>query len=338
MTKLQFRVLYREFLFRMVDLELLSAGAQGDVSKLLGQFAALLILFSLLISLGAVGIDSRMPPQALLMVTWGMEHFLITTTMLVVGLFAVLSWDSTFPDRRDVLVLAGRPGQLAAEPLHALLVRVRGHRVEVTAGLARAIGLHRGLDQLTAGLHHVLARAPVPHPEVQRVHGVAGAAQHHQPLGQGLAGGIAVRGRGQPAQGDLSIVVDGEPGQLDQRVPGAAIVRDLLGQRPDRVVGLALRVAGIVAFGGPGPDDLGQPIERGAVVGIFGQTSAKRLLFGAVLGEDGVTATAGRIVLGASPQPTQRWHIAPLGNGYCSVNERPRRPPGAVVNRLDSNA
>jgi hypothetical protein len=109
MTKLQFRVLYREFLFRMVDLELLSAGAQGDVSKLLGQFAALLILFSLLISLGAVGIDSRMPPQALLMVTWGMEHFLITTTMLVVGLFAVLSWDSTFPDRRDVLVLAPLP-------------------------------------------------------------------------------------------------------------------------------------------------------------------------------------------------------------------------------------
>ena len=43
MTKLQFRVLYREFLFRMVDLELLSADALGDSNKLLGQFAALLI-------------------------------------------------------------------------------------------------------------------------------------------------------------------------------------------------------------------------------------------------------------------------------------------------------
>jgi hypothetical protein len=43
MTKLQFRVLYREFLFRMVDLEVLSAHALGDVNKLLGQFAALLI-------------------------------------------------------------------------------------------------------------------------------------------------------------------------------------------------------------------------------------------------------------------------------------------------------
>jgi hypothetical protein len=38
-----------------------------------------------------------------------MEHFLIATTMLVVGLFAVLSWDSTFPDRRDVVVLAPLP-------------------------------------------------------------------------------------------------------------------------------------------------------------------------------------------------------------------------------------
>jgi hypothetical protein len=31
MAKLQFRVLYRQFLFRMVDLELLSAAAQGDI-------------------------------------------------------------------------------------------------------------------------------------------------------------------------------------------------------------------------------------------------------------------------------------------------------------------
>ncbi len=40
---------------------------------------------------------------------WSGEHFLIATTMLVVGLFAVLSWDSTFPDRRDVMVLAPLP-------------------------------------------------------------------------------------------------------------------------------------------------------------------------------------------------------------------------------------
>ena len=43
----QFRILYRQFLFRMVDLELLSADAKGDMSKLFGQFAALLISISI---------------------------------------------------------------------------------------------------------------------------------------------------------------------------------------------------------------------------------------------------------------------------------------------------
>jgi hypothetical protein len=38
-----------------------------------------------------------------------MEHYLIATMMLVVGLFTVLSWDATFPDRRDVMVLSPLP-------------------------------------------------------------------------------------------------------------------------------------------------------------------------------------------------------------------------------------
>lgn len=110
MTRLQFRVLYREFLFRVVDLELLSSHAHGDASKILGQFAALLILLGSLFSFGILGLgDARMPREALLIAAWGTEHFLIATTMLVVGLFAVLSWDSTFPDRRDVLVLVPLP-------------------------------------------------------------------------------------------------------------------------------------------------------------------------------------------------------------------------------------
>src|SRR5580692_8876467 len=106
MNKLQFRVLYRQFLFRVVDLELLSTSAKGDVSKLLGQFAALLLYVSLLLAL--VGIlfgSSDMPAPQKLAATWGIENFLIATTMLVVGLFVVMSWDSMFPDRRDVLVL-----------------------------------------------------------------------------------------------------------------------------------------------------------------------------------------------------------------------------------------
>ncbi len=107
MTKLQFRILYREFLFRMIDLELLSV--KGDISRLLGQFAALLILLSTILSLGALGLDIHMPPQTRLIVTWASVHSLVALTMLVVGLFAVLSWDSTFPNRRDVLVLAPLP-------------------------------------------------------------------------------------------------------------------------------------------------------------------------------------------------------------------------------------
>ena len=106
--RLQLQVLFREFLFRMVDLELLSA--QGDITRLLGQFAGLLIFISSGIALGGLLFGAgRMPPQRLMVVLWGTEHFLISTTMLVVGLFAVLSWDSAFPDRRDVLVLAPLP-------------------------------------------------------------------------------------------------------------------------------------------------------------------------------------------------------------------------------------
>src|SRR5579872_1537646 len=108
MTKLQFRVLYREFLFRMVDLELLSP--EGDITELLGRFAGVLVFISSSLALGAMFFNGRrMTPEKLLNFLWGMEHTLIAMTMLVVGLFAVLSWDSAFPDRRDVLVLAPLP-------------------------------------------------------------------------------------------------------------------------------------------------------------------------------------------------------------------------------------
>ena len=50
--KKQFRVLYREFLFRVVDLELLAP--QGDIAKLLGQFAAVLLFQSFALSLRAM--------------------------------------------------------------------------------------------------------------------------------------------------------------------------------------------------------------------------------------------------------------------------------------------
>ena len=110
MTKRQFRVLYRQFLFRMVDLEVLSAHAEGDARKLLGRFAALLVFVSVIVAFGALTfVDPEMAPAERLALTMYMEHFLIATTMLVVGIFAVLSWDSTFPDQRDVQVLAPLP-------------------------------------------------------------------------------------------------------------------------------------------------------------------------------------------------------------------------------------
>ena len=65
MTKLQFRVLYPQFLFRAVDLELLSASAQGDITRLLGQFAALLVYVSSLVAITGVFFEEAIcrPPR-----------------------------------------------------------------------------------------------------------------------------------------------------------------------------------------------------------------------------------------------------------------------------------
>ncbi len=111
MEKVQFRVLYRDFLRRMFDVELLSAHAGGDASTLLGQFMSLLIFLSLLFSVPALYFSGKLavPGQEFLIGVWSLQHFLIATTMLLVGLFAVLTWNSTFPDKRDLMILAPLP-------------------------------------------------------------------------------------------------------------------------------------------------------------------------------------------------------------------------------------
>src|SRR5580658_6400571 len=110
MEKFQFRVLYRQFLFRIVDFDLLSAHAEGDMNKLFGQFAALFVFFSAGLAVaGLIMAGTKIQPGTQLIILWSAEHFLIATTMLVVGLFAILSWDSTFPTRREVLMLAPLP-------------------------------------------------------------------------------------------------------------------------------------------------------------------------------------------------------------------------------------
>ncbi|MGH9497215.1 MAG: hypothetical protein ACRD3B_19625 [Candidatus Sulfotelmatobacter sp.] len=105
---LEFRVLYRQFLLRVIDLESLSI--QADIPRFLGQFASVLIFISLI---GAVGVlfsnVSVATHEAYLAFAWRGEQALISGMMLVVGLVAIVSWDSTFPDRRDVMVLAPLP-------------------------------------------------------------------------------------------------------------------------------------------------------------------------------------------------------------------------------------
>jgi hypothetical protein len=63
----------------------------------LGQFAGVLIMISLILTAMA----TMHPVET--------EETLLSLTMLVVGLITVVSWDATFPDRRDVLVLAPLP-------------------------------------------------------------------------------------------------------------------------------------------------------------------------------------------------------------------------------------
>ena len=132
MDRLQWRVLYRQFLFRVFDPEILSAQAQGDATKILGQFASLLVFVSLALSLAAIilsGAREFLGPSTSWVFTMVAQHFLIATTMLVVGLFAVLSWDATFPDQRDVLVLAPLP------------VRARTMFLAKVAAVAASLGL-----------------------------------------------------------------------------------------------------------------------------------------------------------------------------------------------------
>jgi hypothetical protein len=125
MEKRQFTILFREFLFNMIDLELLSAQALGDISKLLGQFAAFLFTFSCASGMSALLARHR-PGFA---TYWRVEHSNIALTMLIMGIFAVLSWESAFPNRRDVLVLGPLP------------IRVRTMFAAKVASLMAALGL-----------------------------------------------------------------------------------------------------------------------------------------------------------------------------------------------------
>ena len=144
-----FKILYRQFLFRLMDVELLSASAHGDSSELFGQFAALLLFGSLGLSYFALPYGSmKLRPEAMAASVWGVEHFMVSLTMLVVGIFVVLSWDSTFLDGRDVLVLAPLP------------VRGRTLFAAKIAAVASALGLTVAAMHALSGFAWPLALAP----------------------------------------------------------------------------------------------------------------------------------------------------------------------------------
>jgi hypothetical protein len=104
----QRRVLYREFLFRIADRELLSAYSSGDASRLLLQIVTLLLCTGALFAIPALFIAPVSQPQAQLLISWSVEHFLIATTMLTVGVFVVLGWARSILTN-DVLVLSPLP-------------------------------------------------------------------------------------------------------------------------------------------------------------------------------------------------------------------------------------
>ena len=120
-AKIQFRILYRVFLLRAVDLELLS---DSDPTRRIGQFLTTFASVSILLILPAL-VYLFFGGGMLMTVRWMYEHFLIETTMTVASLIALLNWDAAFPDKRDMLILGPSPirrGTLLTAKVVAFLV------------------------------------------------------------------------------------------------------------------------------------------------------------------------------------------------------------------------
>lgn len=144
----QFRILYRNFLVRTVDLELLSAS--GEIRNLLVQLIALLAAFNFVVAIlyvprYATSILSR---EQLLMAAWGDQEFLIATTIAIAGLFAVLAWNAPFPDRRDSFVLGSLP------------VRTRTIFAARIAALATALGVSVAAINIFTGMFYPFLVTP----------------------------------------------------------------------------------------------------------------------------------------------------------------------------------
>ena len=135
------------------------------------------------------------------MFAWSVEHFLIATTMLVVGVFSVLSWDSMFPGHRDVLVLGPLPirahtillAKLAAVVTALSLAVVTLHAV---SGIVWPLALNataRGHAVGALALTMEPAIPPVAAADLQLVldRDLADAV-NNGPLAPGAGGGVAI--------------------------------------------------------------------------------------------------------------------------------------------------
>lgn len=138
---LQFRVLYRQFLLRVIDLESLSI--EADISRFLGQFAGVLIMISVFQTFAFV-IVSGGGSDLQSMVRMGLQTVqgLLAGTMLIAGLTAVATWDNIFPDLRDTMVL----GPLPVRPRTILAAKL--------ASAASLLGI--GVLSLNCGMGTVL--------------------------------------------------------------------------------------------------------------------------------------------------------------------------------------
>ena len=143
----QFRILYRDFLFRILDLELLAS--RGEAQRLLTQFAALLGAFSFTFAIYYVpryGL-SNLPWEKLSKLAWVDQDLLISTTMAIAGMFTVLAWNNVLPDRRDCLIFGLLP------------VRTRTVFLAKLAALATALGVAIAALNAFTGLAYPFAIA-----------------------------------------------------------------------------------------------------------------------------------------------------------------------------------
>jgi hypothetical protein len=150
---LQFRLLYRQFLLRVIDIESLSI--EADIPRCLGQFAGVLItisVFQTFVFLVVTGGGSDLP--SLLRMGLHTVQSLLAGTMLIAGLTAVATWDNLFPDLRDAMVL----GPLPVRPRTILAAKLASSASLLAIGV---LSLNCGMGTILPLLAEGLLRFPL---------------------------------------------------------------------------------------------------------------------------------------------------------------------------------